>query len=535
VDPEFAADWDAVRRAQQENPGGEQVKVAADQLLARNPPLNLRVAAVQAKAGYAYSHGQDPQVVRFADEILAAVDDAGGLEATESQLLLNLRRLRALALARSGDPARGLVELNTLAAEEAIPERELVVAQAMAYDRAGKLAEATVAFARWRALAPEGSADAEYARLRISTLAARLTPSELESLARRVSGTPAADCLLAYAGQDLASTGTPVAWVTRECVRAGTGRHIGILLPRTGKYAGLSDTQFAAAIAAVRVLEATAESGLSVIWADSGSTPQQAQKAAEELLKNGAKVLVGPVGSKNVRAVATEVKGQAQVVIPGEGAGTAVGVAPSLEARGRALVTYANDRKYTEVVVLGPPSGYTRRVVSGLQARAAKLGMTVTTIDYEPNQTSFRAVLAPVIGRIRKRAAVVVVDRIRRAELVFRQLVRDGVKPSSGALVLTTGEGVGGEVLAQTNGVFEGVVMAPAAWPDPEGGAFADYYREQEGTEPDDQAWLVWSALTRAWRGNAGDAPPVARLVRVEGGRLVLEPSQEQLTVRPPG
>ena len=72
-------------------------------------------------------------------------------------------------------------------------------------------------------------------------------------------------------------------------------------------------------------------------------------------------------------------------------------------------------------------------------------------------------------------------------------------------------------------------------WPDPEGGAFADYYREQEGTEPDDQAWLVWSALTRAWRGNAGDAPPVARLVRVEGGRLVLEPSQEQLTVRPPG
>lgn len=531
VDPQFAADWDEVRRAQQRDPGGEDVREAAERLLARDPPLNLRVAAVQATAGYAYSHGQDPEVVRLADSMLAAVESAGGLDPADQHLSSNLQRLRALALARSGDPDRALGELNELALAQEIPETELVIAQATAYDRAGKLSEATLAYVRWRELAAEGSSDAAFAHHRLANLAPRLTIAELEMLARQVSGTKAASCLLAFAGQPVAETGND--WVKRECVRSGSGRHIGILLPRSGKYAGLSDTQYAASLAAVRVLEASHSNGLSVIWADSGSTPEQAQEAANSLMKKGAQVLVGPVGSKNVQAVATHVKGQASVLIPGEGRATAIGVAPSLEARGEVMVAFAKARNYNELIVLGPPSGYTRRVVAGVQRRAAEIGVKVTSLEYPASETSFRKTLAPLLKSLRNRVGLMIVDRIGRAELVVRQLARDGVSPKQ-ALVLTTGEGVGGEALRRGKGLFEGVVLAPVAWPDPEGQAFADFYRQQEGVEPDDQAWLVWRALSQAWRAQTEDSPPAARIVRVESGRLVLDPFQEQLTVRPP-
>ncbi len=529
VDPKFAADWDAVRRAQEQDPGSDGVREAADKLLARQPPMNLRVAAVQAKAGYAYANGNDPEVVRFADEMLRAVEEAGGLEPSEQHLIVGLQRLRALALARSGDPGRALQQLNELALEQAIPEVELVIAQATAFDRAGKTPEAVLAYVRWRAQAPDGSADAAFARHRLSSLAPTLAPSQLEKLARQVSGTPAAECLLGFAGQPVAESGT--SWVKLECVPAGSGQHIGILLPRTGRFAGLSDTHYAAALAAVRVLE-SGQGGMSVIWADSGSTPEEAQKAASGLLQQGVTTLIGPVGSKNVRAVAELAKGQAAVLVPGEGRGAAKGVAPSLEARGAVLVAYAKSRGTTKLAVLGPPSGYTRRVVGAMQREASKLGVQINFVEYPASETSFRKTLAPLLPGLRKGTGLVVVDRIKRAELVLRQLARDGLSPAK-TLVLATGEGVGEENLKDAKGLFDGVAIAPVAWPDGETG-FADFYRQQEGTGPDDQAWLVWRALSQAWRGEPGNSTPAAGIVIVEGGRLVLDPFNQQATLQPP-
>ena len=112
VDPAFERDWQRVRSASDQDPGGAAVVAAADQLLARDPPTNLRLAAVQAKVGHAYINGADDAAIRMADEMLASLDAAGGarrvLEPKEFGMVVQLQRLRALARARGGDPQLAL-------------------------------------------------------------------------------------------------------------------------------------------------------------------------------------------------------------------------------------------------------------------------------------------------------------------------------------------------------------------------------------------------------------------------------------------
>src|SRR5690606_1971906 len=95
-------------------------------------------------------------------------------------------------------------------------------------------------------------------------------------------------------------------------------------------------------------------------WRDSGSTTRSAEAAARALVGEGTRVLVGPIGAKNVTAVAGQVQGQAVVIVPGEGRGAAAGVAPSLEQRVRALVDRARAERRDRLVVLAPDNAYGR-------------------------------------------------------------------------------------------------------------------------------------------------------------------------------
>lgn len=529
VDPAFEGEWEAVRDAQAKDPGGVAVVEAADRLLAKAPPLNLRLAAHLAKASQALQRG-DYAAARGStgaglDEVTRARAGGAELADAERELAGQLQRAHALAEAEAGDPQAALQAIA--AAPDADRNPELLAASARARARLGDRAGAALAYAQWRSVVPDGSPEAALAEARLREQWTGLEAAALEAAARRAPGTPAAQCLLVRTGRS-APEGAP-AWVqTCQAAAAGQGApRIGLLLPRSGKFAGLADVQLAAAAAAIRVLAGPAAAAVQVTWQDAGSSPAEARAAAQALIGQGADLLVGPVGPGNVEAAAEVVAasgGRVRLVVPGEGAGGVVGVAPTLEARAQVLAQAAVRLGRTTVVVLAPDNAYGKRAVSALEKSLAKSGAkSLKIITYPANTTSFAKVLDPVRAEL-KRGALIIPDQIGRVELIVRQLARDGFtveRPKQPGLpILSTGEGIGPDALATGHEILEGVLLAPVAWPTPDAAAFADTYATMEGEPPSDQAWLVWRAVARAWSG-AEQATPAAAVLRVESGRLV--------------
>ena len=537
VAPEFEADWEAVRRAQASDPAAPEVAAAADRLLSREPPRNLRLAALHAKADQALRAGDHAGAQRHAEvglaEVVKARAEAGELPAAEQGLAQQLARVRALAEATVGDPQQALQWLAALPATPG-PDGERLAATAIARERAGDRPGAVLAFAQWRTIAAEDSPEAALAESRMQALWVGLDPGTLETAARGASGTPAAACLLNRAGHP--PDPQAPAWVA-SC-RPGAAR-VGFLLPRSGKFAGLADLQLAAATASVQVLARGTGKTVEVLWQDAGSTPAEVAKATTTLLRAGVDVMVGPVGPGNVDAAvaaAAAAGGKPRFVLPGEATAAATGVAPSLEARSAALAAQVRGLGRSGAVVLAPANGYGKRAGDAITKSLSDNGIKILRVmNYPDDTTSFAKFVAPVLPELRAGVALVVPDRLPRLELLLRQLVRSGMTADrgdgKGVAVLSTGEGLSADALGPGHEILDGVWLAPVAWPTPDGDAFADAYTALEGQPPGDQAWLVWRAVASAWGGGPA-TPPVAAVLRVEGGRLVPAPAQVQLRPR---
>jgi len=521
VDPEYQNEWEAVQDARSTDPAGPGVVSAADRLLARDPPLGLRLAALHAKVASAYLQGDDAAAQRWGDEAVAAVSASGGATAVEgrgeSELFVDLQRLSALAAARSGDPERALAALAALEAAKGIEPVELWAARALARERQGRRAEAFVAYAEWRSRLVDGTPEARFAEERVRELGSALSRTEREDLAAGTSG-DVARCLAPDGGE-----GGPT-WL-RACRLSE--RRIGMLLPRSGRLAGLADQHLAAAVASVRVLGGGG-GGVEVVWADSGSSADEVRSAAEGLRRAGVDAVVGPVGAGNVGAATRALGKDIVVVLPGESSEGARGVAPTLEDRCAALVTEARRRR-VPLVVLAPENGYGKRAGRAVEKAAEAQGVKVVLRrDFPEATTSFAPILDPALGALRQGAALVVLDRVDRMELVLRQAARDGFAAAGNGkaiVVLSTGESLEPAALGGGHEVLEGVWLAPAAWPDADAAGFAEAFRAQEGHEPGDQALLVWRALSAAWQDRPSEVPRAA-VVRVQGGRLVVPESQ---------
>ncbi|MCY0990328.1 penicillin-binding protein activator [Nannocystis sp. ILAH1] len=538
VDPAFQGEWDAVQAAHEKDPSGPAVVEAADRLLARDPPLNLRLAAHQLKANANLERGDYAAALASAR---AGLDDAAKVRAQgtdlappERELAEDLGRTRALAEAEVGDPQAALQAIAAATRGDRGPD--LLAATARARERLGDRAGAALAYAQWREVVQDGSAAAALAEARMREQWRGLDATALEDAARKAAGTAAAQCLLVRAGRS-APAGAP-AWVSGCQVASTSGPpRIGLLLPRSGKFAGLADVQLAAATAAVRVLAGPAGSSLQVAWEDAGSSPAEAKQAAAALLASGASVLVGPVGPGNVEAaaeVAAASGGRARLVVPGEGAGQVVGVAPTLEARAAALAQAVGRANRTTAVILAPDNAYGKRAVAAFEKSLPKMGVkSLKSIYYPPNTTSFSKVLEPVRSSL-KSAAVLIPDQLGRVELVVRQMVRDGVvidRPKQpGVPVLSTAEGCSPEAIGAGHEVLEGVLVAPVGWETPEAAGFTEAYTAMEGSGPPDQAWLVYRAVAQAWAGAEAAPPPAAAVLRVESGRFVATESAVSLT-----
>ncbi|MFV8756677.1 ABC transporter substrate-binding protein [Nannocystaceae bacterium ST9] len=517
VDPtavpvELRDEWQALIDAQKADRESSSIDQAADALLGQDAPVEVHAQALHAKAERQYLVGNDADAIALADEALAKLGEG---EAA-APLRAAIRETLTLALVRGGDAGRALSELDRLEQAGAMSTIELRSARAVALDRQGDRERALAAFVAWRELLKGDEPDAGYAEERIAALVVGLDRATIETLAAQAPGPDAADCLRATIGIDPGDQAP--AWVL-GC-RPLPAR-VGIMLPRTGKLAALADAQLAAAVASVTVLGR--ERPVAVIWRDSGSTPETSRKAADLMIADGAEVIVGPVGATNVRA-AIEVAGSERLLLPGEGAGQARGVAPTLEQRARAMLEFAG----TKVVVMVPTNGYGERIRKALEKDAKSLGKTLKFIEYSPSTTSFGPIVSPVLPELRKGATLVIGDALSRTELIVRQLRREKLRVAGGVdkegdefVVLTTAEGLAPDQLGKGHESLEGVVVAPVAWPDKRSRAFEDEFLRQQGSAPDDQALLVWRALDAAWSGASATHQPEATLLRVQGGKVV--------------
>jgi ABC-type branched-subunit amino acid transport system substrate-binding protein len=526
VPDDLRDEWQALETAKQADRSSEAIDAAADALLEQEPPPALVASALQAKAERQYLLGNDAEAIALADQAITTLDAAAtGVPSKHSKSQRELvgitQRVLALALTRGGDPARALAQLDALETWDGMDAIELRGARAVALDRKGETAAALAAYVSWRERLQVDSPDAGYAEERIAALVGHLDRATIERLAAAAVGPDAADCLRATLGIDPGEQAP--AWV--GACRPLPAR-IGILLPRSGKLSALADAQLAAAVAAVTVLGR--ERPVSVLWRDSGSTPDTARAGADRLVADGAEVIIGPVGSSNVRAALAAV-GDDRFVLPGEGTAGALGIAPTLEHRAVALIDRALAGGATSVIVLVPDNGYGARVQKSRDLLEPSQAKSLKIVSYPASTTSFAPILQPLYDSLRNGAAIVVGDALPRTELIVRQLRRDQFRVAGGKVdkegteiaVLATGEGLAPDAIGAKHESLDGVILAPVAHPDAASRAFEDEYFAQQRTRPDDQALLVWRALQAAWSGASSTVEPRAELVRIQGSNLV--------------
>jgi hypothetical protein len=518
VDPAFREDWAALEQARETDAGSDEVVEIANRLLERDPPLPVRLAALRAKAEHAYESNDDLAAIAVCDEALASVEATAEHPAV---VVVDLWRIRASALARGGDPQAALRALADpmLATAGRLSEEQRHGLTAVALDRNADHAAAVAAYARWRAVLDERDPAAAWAEHRLRTMAAALDPEGWTAALAAAPAGPARDCLIALQGGE--AEGDRPAWVVACGHPPGP---VGILLPRTGKLAALSDVQLAAAVTAAEVL-GSSDGARAIVFEDSGSTTASARQGAQRLLHRGSSVVVGPVGASNISAVLDVVGGQAAVIVPGESRGAAVGVAPSLERRVARLTAHAAAAGKTRLVILAPDNTYGKRAVAAAKASERHFSKSMVVQLYPSTTTSFKPVLTPIMTALSGDAALLVADHLPRTEAVVRQVLRSGKVPArgdgTGLFVMTTAEGSDPAVVAAAADVFEGVWASPVAAIDEDARPFADAYAAREGVLPTDQALLVFLALRRALAGPASALQTDAPLVRFVEGSIV--------------
>lgn len=526
TDPTAHADWDRLENARSADPGSAATAAVAAEILAKDVPLAVRLAALRAKAEHAYLHQEDAVAIETAEVGLALVDESAGLGA---EVVVSLAQIRARALVRGGDPAAALVALdeplvNGLGGLDPVEAHGL---RTVALDRNGDVLAAVRHLVGWRERLTDADPTALWIEQRVALLTESMSAPELAEIVADLPDSPGRACLVAKMGEPVAPAMPP--WVGR-CASASAG--IGMLLPRTGPFAAFADEQLAAALATVEVVAAEGPTP-PLLWRDSGGSVASARSAGRSLVAEGSRIVVGPLGAKQVKAVVADLDDRAVIIVPGEGIGRAQGVAPTLERRVESLVALAKEDGRRRLVVLAPDNGYGRRAVRAAEkSAAAGFAEAIVVRTYPAATTSFGPIVNPVMPALRDDSALLVPDTLVRADLVIRQLARAGRLAARGdgpgIMVLTTAEGLEASALAGGRDVLEGVWVAPAAARGVETEAFEAAFARLQGEPPGDQALLVFHALQHAITGRPGPLSGRVTRIRVEGGQLIVQPTQTQ-------
>jgi ABC-type branched-subunit amino acid transport system substrate-binding protein len=192
---------------------------------------------------------------------------------------------------------------------------------------------------------------------------------------------------------------------------------VGLLLPLSGSHAKLGQSLLNAAQLALFDI---ASEGLALLPVDTEGTTAGAAAAARRALDDGARVILGPVFSSSVAAVAPIARARGvQVVsfsndraVAGNGV-YVMGFSP--ETQIRRVMTYARDRGLKRLAALVPEGPYGDRVEQILHSLIPVLGMEMKAVArYRGESTE---ALSPVVKRLANYDARRAVLLARRKEL----------------------------------------------------------------------------------------------------------------------
>lgn len=159
---------------------------------------------------------------------------------------------------------------------------------------------------------------------------------------------------------------------------------VALLLPLTGPHAGLGAALLDAAQLALFEL---AGDDLVLLPRDTQGTPEGAQRAAAEVIEEGASLILGPVFAASVSAVGPAARASGVNVVAfstdssvaGEGV-FIMGFLPPAEVE--RVVAFAHAQGESRFAALVPNSPYGYAVVEELQRAAASRGAVVTRVEF---------------------------------------------------------------------------------------------------------------------------------------------------------
>lgn len=170
---------------------------------------------------------------------------------------------------------------------------------------------------------------------------------------------------------------------------------IALLLPLGAADPGLREDAQALHDAALMALFDRRKDNIQLIPIDTKGTPQGAEQAAREAIGRGADIILGPLLSQSVNAVAPVTRQAGIPVLTFSNNDTAagngvymIGISPYAELE--RLVTFNLSKGITRFAILAPEDAYGNRIVSDLQRVISAHGGDITRLSfYNPVETDF--------------------------------------------------------------------------------------------------------------------------------------------------
>jgi len=291
-------------------------------------------------------------------------------------------------------------------------------------------------------------------------------------------------------------------------VSKATTVKVALLIPLSGEYASLGQSFLDAAVMAIydkysglASREITAK--IELLPKDSGDNIETAEKATQDALQEGAKIILGPVFSKQVSAVASIAKSKNipvitfsnNIAVAGEGV-YLFGFIP--EQQVTRIVQYSLSKKITNLAALVPSNPYGAAIIKQLSAEVRKNGNRIHPREYYPEDLS---TLDNNIGRLArflqddpgKNRALFIAEGGEKLKILVEKLTASGIK-SSDIQMLGTGLWDDPEVnkLANLSGGWF------ASSPPENYKAFEQHFIKTYSYKPDRRASLSYDAVALA-------------------------------------
>ncbi|MEO5373651.1 MAG: penicillin-binding protein activator [Alphaproteobacteria bacterium] len=290
---------------------------------------------------------------------------------------------------------------------------------------------------------------------------------------------------------------------TNAAIAAGPAR-AALLLPLSGPSASIGEAMLNSAQMA---LFETADDTLVLQPYDTHGTPEGAAQAAATALEQGARIILGPVFSASVKAVAPKARAASVGVVSFSTDTTAAGEGVYLTGfllrqQVQRVVQFARSRGLEKFAVLAPSTEYGRAVVTALRETVAAASGTVAHVEfYDPQAQEQTAPVRRLVAR-QPFDAVLLADKGARLKALASLLPYYDVDPQKVRLL-------GTQMWADTD--FRGDQNLLGGWfatpSSPLQKPFADRYRALYGTAPPANSSLAYDAVALA-----------ANLARTPGG-----------------